>query len=98
MNNTSTFVKSTTEDLTIAELLGVAPTYDKLPQGWKHPKAIAQIAIGSQPLIKNLRTREWEQGLVIEYWELGRFLDVRCRNRRQMVFSVEHIAVKSSSG
>lgn len=94
MNNIDTVAQSTTEHLTIAELLGSHPIYEKLPQGWKHPKAIAQIAIGSQPLIKNLRTREWEQGLVIEYWELGRFLDVRCGNRRQMIFTVEHIAVK----
>ena len=50
MTNIDTVVQSTTENLTIAELLGSVPTYDTLPNGWIHPKAIAQIAIGTKAL------------------------------------------------
>lgn len=93
MNNLTTVVKSTTEDLTIAELLGTVPTYDTLPEGWTHPRAIAQIAIGCKVYIKNLRTRDWELGEVLEYYERGAFLEVRCGQRLQKAFSVENIGV-----
>ena len=57
---------------------------------------IAQIAIGQKVYIKNLRTRDWELGEVFDYWELGRFLEVRCGRRLQMVFSTENIGVEGS--
>ena len=90
--------QSQTEHLTLAELLGAVRTYDQLPDGWIHPKAIAQIAIGTEVFVKNLRTKEWELGAVKDYWERGRFLDVCCGKRCQMVFTSEHIAVKCSGG
>lgn len=90
--------RSVTEHLTIAELLGSVPTDDTLPDGWAHPKAIAQVEIGTEVFIKNLRTKDWELGTVQDYWERGGFLDVICGKRCQMVFTSEHIAVKSSGG
>lgn len=90
--------RSVTEHLTVAELLGSVPTHDTLPNGWSHPKAIAQIAIGTEVYVKNLRTKEWELGAVQDYWERGGFLDVCCGKRCQMVFTSEHIAVKSNRG
>jgi hypothetical protein len=85
--------RSVTEHLTIAELLGRVPTYDTLPLGWSHPKAIAQIAIGTKAYIKNLRTRDWELGEVTDYYERGAYLEVRCGQRLQKVFSIENIGV-----
>ena len=96
MDNKNTFVKSTTERLTIAELLGGVPTYGELPSGWVAPKAIAFVPIGSKVYIKNLRTRNWERGIVLDYWERGRFLEVRCGERFQKVFSTDNIAIKIS--
>ena len=95
MTNIDTVVQSTTENLTIAELLGSVPTYDTLPNGWIHPKAIAQIAIGTKAYIKNLRTRDWELGEVEDYYERGAFLEVRCGKRLQKVFCNENIGVKA---
>ncbi|HYX19053.1 MAG TPA: hypothetical protein VE944_32825 [Nostoc sp.] len=86
----------TTEHLTVAELLGTVPTYDQLPQGWIHPKAIAPIANGRQVFVKNLRTRNWELGKVEDYYERGAFLKVRCGQRLQMVFSTDNIGIKGS--
>jgi hypothetical protein len=93
MTNTDTVAQSTTEHLTIAELLGAVPTHDKLPQGWTHPKAIAQIAIGQKVYAKNLRTRDWEFGEVIDFYERGAFLEVRCGRRIQRVFSIDNIGI-----
>ena len=86
--------QSQTEHLTLAELLGAVRTYNQLPQGWVHPKAIAQIAIGCKVYIKNLRTRDWELGEVEDYWERGAFLEVRCGKRLQKVFCNENIGVR----
>ena len=95
-NNINAVVHCTTERLTIAELLGSHPSYDQLPQGWAHPKAIAQIAIGSKVYVRNLRTRDWESGEVEDYWERGDFLEVRCGKRLQKVFSVDNIGVTAN--
>ena len=94
MNKAEAIVQSTTEHLTIGELLGHRPSYDQLPQGWMHPTAIAQIAIGTKAYIKNLRTKDWELGEVLDYYERGAFLEVRCGQRLQMVFAIENIGVK----
>lgn len=94
MSLNSVEVKSTTEHLTVAELLGGVATYGQLPNGWVSPKAIASIAIGSKVFVKNLRNRDWEAGIVHEYWEMGRFLEVRCGKRLQKVFSIENIVIK----
>lgn len=85
---------SKTEHLTVAELLGYVPTYDTLPPGWSHPKEIASIPIGSKVYVKNLRTRDWELGEVLDYWKRGRFLEVRCGERFQMVFSTDNIGIQ----
>lgn len=91
-----TVIKSMTEHLTIAELLGGVSTYGQLPNGWVHPQSIADVAIGSKPYIKNLKTRDWELAEVLDYWEMGRFLQVRCGKRLQMIFTREHIAVRGN--
>jgi len=86
--------KSATEHLSVAELLGDIPTYDQLPPGWANPRAIARIPIGEKVYIKNLRNRDWELGEVVEYWERGAFLQVRCARRSQKIFSPDNIAVR----
>ncbi|MBD2535130.1 hypothetical protein H6G97_39260 [Nostoc flagelliforme FACHB-838] len=88
-------VKSTTEHLTIPELLGRVKSYDNLPPGWKNVEAIADVAIGTQVQVYNLVSRQWQPGVVKDYWEPGGFLEVRCGRRVQKVFSGECVAVES---
>ncbi|MEH2085999.1 VapE domain-containing protein [Nostoc sp.] len=71
------------------------PSCDKLPQGWMHPKAIAQVAIGQKVYIQNLKTKDWEVGETEEYSERGAFLEVRCGKHLKKVFSVDHIGVSN---
>lgn len=89
--------QSQTEHLTIAELLGGMREYDKPPQGWKHPKAIAKIPQGTEVYVQSLRSKQWERGVVEEYWERGGFLEVRCGQRLQKIFRPENLATKQLS-
>jgi hypothetical protein len=86
-------VKSTTEHLTIPELLGGVKSYDYLSPTWENVEVIADVAIGTQVQVYNLVSRQWQPGIVKDYWELGAFLEIRCGGRVQRVFSGECVAV-----
>lgn len=86
--------QSQTEHLSLIELMGGNPCYENPPKGWKHPKAIANIPEGTEVYVQSLRSGEWERGLVVEYWEKGQFLDVRCGQRLQKIFRPENLATK----
>ncbi|WP_341531487.1 hypothetical protein WKK05_35930 (plasmid) [Nostoc sp. UHCC 0302] len=86
-------VKSTTEHLTIPELLGGVKSYDHLPSGWENVEVIADVPIGTPVQVYNLVSRQWQPGVVKDYWEPGGFLEVRCGRRGQKVFSGECVAV-----
>jgi hypothetical protein len=79
--STLTPVKSTTEHLTIPELLGGVRSYDYLPPGWKNVEVIADVAIGTPVQVYNLVSRQWQPGIVKDYWDLGGFLEVCCGGR-----------------
>lgn len=83
--STLTPVKSTTEHLTIPELLGGVKSYDYLPPGWENVEVIATVAIGTQVQVYNFVSRQWQPGVVKDYWEPGGFLEVRCGRRVQKV-------------
>ncbi|WP_341532184.1 DUF488 family protein (plasmid) [Nostoc sp. UHCC 0302] len=91
--STLTLVKSTTEHLTIPELLGGVKSYDELPPGWKNVEVIADVGIGTSVQVYNLVSRQWQPGIVKDYWELGGFLVVCCGRRVLYVFSGECVAV-----
>jgi hypothetical protein len=87
--------QSKTEHLSISELLGFSGRcLDTPPVGWKHPKAIGRIPIGTEVYIQNLKSKQWEAGQVVEYWERGEFLEVRCAQRVQKIFHSENIVTK----
>ncbi|MBD2532940.1 hypothetical protein H6G97_26535 [Nostoc flagelliforme FACHB-838] len=94
-DSTLTPVKSTTEHLTIPELLGGVKSYDHLPSGWKNVEVIATVAIGTQVQVYNLISRQWQPGVVKDYWEPGGFLEVRCGRRLLYVFNGECVAMES---
>lgn len=89
--------QSQTEHLSLIELMGGSRCVDKPPVGWKHPKAIAKIPAGTEVYIQNLRSGQWEKGIVEDYWTRGRFLEVRCGKRLQKIFLPENLATKQIS-
>lgn len=91
MNSAS---QSQTEHLSLVELLGGNQCFDKPPVGWKHPKAIAKLPPDTEVYVKNLRSGEWERGIIKEYWQRGSFLEVLCGSRLQKVFAVENVVTK----
>uniref|UniRef100_UPI0035CC4D21 hypothetical protein n=1 Tax=uncultured Nostoc sp. TaxID=340711 RepID=UPI0035CC4D21 len=58
-STTLTPVKSTTERLTIPELLGGVKSYDELPPGWKNVEVIIDLAIVTPVQVYNLVSRQW---------------------------------------
>ncbi|MDZ7970514.1 MAG: hypothetical protein RM368_37250 [Nostoc sp. DedSLP03] len=85
---------SQTEHLSLTELMGGSRSFDQPPSGWRHPKAIAKIPAGTEVYIQNLRSGLWESGVVEEYWEKGRFLEVRCGSQIKKIFRPENLATK----
>jgi hypothetical protein len=61
-------------------------------------EVIADVAVGTQVQVYNLVSRQWQPGVVKDYWEPGGFLEVRCGKRGQQVFSGECMAVESRDG
>lgn len=86
-------VRSQTEHLSLVELLGGVRSFDRLPLGWVTATALDNVPSGTKVYIKNLRSREWEQGTVIEYWEKGQFLEVRCNGQIKKVFVIENLGI-----
>lgn len=87
-------VRSQTEHLSLTELMGGSRSFDKPPKGWKHPKAIAKIPPGTEVYIQNLRSGQWEKGVVEDYWARGGFLEVRCGSQIKKIFRPENLATK----
>lgn len=86
-----------TEHLSLIELLGGGRCQETPPKGWKSPKSIAKVPEGTEVYIQSLRSGQWERGLVVEYWEKGQFLEVRCGQRLQKIFRPENLATKQIS-
>ena len=61
-------------------------------------EVIADVAIGTQVQVYNLVSRQWQPGVVKDYWEPGGFLEVRCGKRGQQVFSGECVVVENGGG
>ncbi|MBW4430014.1 MAG: hypothetical protein KME50_38145 [Nostoc desertorum CM1-VF14] len=72
--------------MTIPELLGGVKSYDKPPPGWKNVEVIADLAIGSPVQVYNFVSRQWQRGVMTDYWEAGGFLVVRCGRRGLLCF------------
>ncbi|MHC5763090.1 hypothetical protein [Nostoc sp.] len=90
-------VRSQTEHLSLIELMGGCPCSETPPKGWKSPKSIAKIPPGTEVYVQSLKSKQWERGMVEEYWERGRFLEVRCGQRLQKIFRPENLATKELS-
>jgi hypothetical protein len=48
-------------------------SYNQLPARWKNVEVIADIAITTPVQVYNLVSRQWQTGVVKDYWEPGGF-------------------------
>lgn len=86
-------VQCQTEHLTIAELLGGVRSFGKLPLGWEIAKKLDCVARGTKVYIRNLRSGEWEPGTVLDFWDKGQFLEIRCNGQIKKAFVAENLGI-----